>query len=181
MSWPSRADAVRTEALSAWYEVSGEVLPPAPISNLQRAWESPILESISASLLEGATYPAARARILGSMRKESGAWLNALPCALQGTFLDNDTVRIAASLRLGTKICHPHKCRCGAAVDEFGTHGLSWQKNAGGIPRHSAINDIIRRAFVSFHVPAALEPSATYRNDSKRPDGVTLMPWSKGK
>jgi hypothetical protein len=39
------------------------------------------------------------------------------------------------------------------------------------------------RAFAkaSVHVPAALEPSGTYRNDGKRPDGVTLMAWSKGK
>jgi hypothetical protein len=72
------------------------------------------------------------------------------------TFLDNDTIRIAASLQLGTKICHPQKCRSGAAVDELGTHGLSCQKNRGRLARHSAINDIIRRAFASVHVPAAL-------------------------
>ncbi len=179
MSWPSHEDSVRSEALSAWFEVSGEVVPP--ISSLQRAWESPTLDRISASLLEGATSPASRARILASMRKESGAWLNALPCAPLGTFLDNGTVRIAASLRLGTKICHPHRCRCGEAVDELGTHGLSCQKNAGRLARHAEINDIIRRACSSIHVPSILEPSGIYRNDGKRPDGVTLMPWSKGK
>ncbi len=31
------------------------------------------------------------------------------------------------------------------------------------------------------HIPAILEPSGILRNDGKRPDGATLMPWSKGK
>jgi hypothetical protein len=34
----------------------------------------------------------------------------------------------------------------------------------GRIPRHAAIiNEIIRRAFASVHVPAAIEPSGTFR------------------
>jgi hypothetical protein len=66
-------------------------------------------------------------------------------------------------------------------VDELGTHCLSCQKNAGRIARHSAINDIIRRTCATVHIPAILEPSGILRNDGKRPDGATLMPWSKGK
>jgi hypothetical protein len=66
-------------------------------------------------------------------------------------------------------------------VDEFGTHGLSCQKKAGTWVRHLEINKIIKEACSSADVPAILEPSGTYRDDGKRPDGLTLAPWSKGK
>ena len=34
-------------------------------------------------------------------------------------------VRIAAGLRLGVPLSQPHNChQCGAAVDEYGIHGL---------------------------------------------------------
>jgi hypothetical protein len=95
--------------------------------------------------------------------------------------MDNDTLRISAALRLGAKTCHPHKCQhCGKTVDEFGTHGLSCQKKAGTYLRHSQINKIIKEACSSANVPAILEPSGTFRNDGKRPDGITLGPWSRG-
>jgi hypothetical protein len=53
--------AVRSEALAAWDEVEWwyEILP---LSNLQRAWKSPILDRISASLLENTTCPASQAK-----------------------------------------------------------------------------------------------------------------------
>ena len=43
--------------------------------------------------------------------------------------MDDDVMRIAAGLRLGVAICHPHLCRsCGADVDSLGTHQLSFQQ-----------------------------------------------------
>ena len=47
--------------------------------------------------------------------------------------------------------------------------------------RHSAVNDILHRALRSAKVPARLEPSGLTRSDGKRPDGVTLVPWRRGK
>jgi hypothetical protein len=61
------------------------------------------------------------------------------------------------------------------------TWDLRCQKNAGVIARHAAINDIIRRACATVQIPAILEPSGILRNNGKRPDGASLMPWSKGK
>lgn len=37
------------------------------------------------------------------------------------------------------------------------------------------------RAFSSAGVPAMKEPTGLARNDGKRPDGLTLVPWSCGK
>ena len=98
-----------------------------------------------------------------------------------GTRLDNTSMRIAVALRLGSQICVPHKCVCGAAVDSSGTHGLSCRKSAGRIARHTAINGIIKAALTAAEIPCRLEPQGLARDDGKRPDGVTSMPWRDGR
>ena len=114
--------------------------------------------------------------------RESGAWLNSLPISSLGLRMDNDTVRVAVGLRLGAPLCKPHTCQhCGAQVDELATHGLSCRHSEGRHHRHSAINDILHRALTSAHVPSRLEPSGLSRTDGKCPDGVTVVPWSRGK
>ena len=44
----------------------------------------------------------------------------------------------------------------------------------------SRILNIILRAFASVKIPVTKEPSGLFRTDSKRPDGVTLIPWQRG-
>jgi len=51
----------------------------------------------------------------------------------------------------------------------------------GRISRHHVINDSFARAFASAGVPVKKEPSGLLLNDSKRPDGLTLIPWRAGK
>ena len=46
--------------------------------------------------------------------------------------------------------------------------------------RHSALNDIVKRGLSAAHIPSRLEPTGLLRSDGKRPDGVTLAPWSSG-
>ena len=48
-------------------------------------------------------------------------------------------------------------------------------------PRHTQANDLIKRALNSAHVPAIREPPGLSRQDDKRPDGLTLLPWAMGK
>jgi hypothetical protein len=43
------------------------------------------------------------------------------------------------------------------------------------------LNDILRRACTTANIPAILELDGIYRDDGKKPDGLTLFPWSKGK
>lgn len=43
------------------------------------------------------------------------------------------------------------------------------------------MNDVIRRALVTVNVPAVLEPNGIARDDGKRPDGMTLIPWKNGR
>ena len=54
-------------------------------------------------------------------------------------------------------------------------------KSAGRFSRHFSINDILRRALTSIAIPSILEPTGISRSDGKRPDGLTLIPWSNGK
>jgi len=43
------------------------------------------------------------------------------------------------------------------------------------------LNNIIWRAFNAAGIPATKEPSGLNRQDGKRPDGLTLIPWQGGK
>ena len=84
-------------------------------------------------------------------------------------------------LRLGAPTCGPHQCRhCSVEVDVFGRHSLSCKKSEGRHFRHSALNDIVKRGLSAAHIPSRLEPTGLLRSDGKRPDGVTLAPWSSG-
>ena len=47
--------------------------------------------------------------------------------------------------------------------------------------RHNAVNDLIKRALASADIPALLEPKSLSRDDGKRPDGLTVLPWANGR
>jgi hypothetical protein len=51
-----------------------------------------------------------------------------------------------------------------------GRHGLSCRKGSGRHSRHNQVNDLLCRAFIS-----------TGTRDGKRPDGVTQVPWKRGR
>jgi hypothetical protein len=81
---------------------------------------------------------------------------------------------------LGCNLCTPHICKCNTKVDEIGIHGLSCSKSSGRFSRHTEINSIINRSLTSIHVNSILEPNGLSRDDGKRPDGMSLVPWIKG-
>jgi hypothetical protein len=175
-------DPDRQEALDHWLALSNNA--PVPSSVFQRDWDQPILDQLTASVLANARSPKDKARILASHRKESGGWLQTLPSPNLGTLLDDIQVSISAKVRLGLPICHPHICfRCKDPADSSGLHGLSCPQAApvGRNARHQMLNDILRRACATANIPAILEPDGICRDDGKKPDGLTLIPWSKGK
>jgi len=47
--------------------------------------------------------------------------------------------------------------------------------------RHHEVNDLVWRALCKANVPFVKEPSGLVRDDGKRPDGRTLIPWHAGK
>jgi len=170
------------DAMSAWSEGHDNPPPSGNLSFIQKSWDACKVATSVDSLLEHAPDDMARARLLAVSTKESGAWLQALPITSLGLRMDDETIRVAVGLRLGSTLCRSHTCQhCGAEVDRLATHGLSCKKSSGRHQRHAAINDIVHRALSSAHIPSRLEPSGLHRSDGKRPDGVTMIPWKCGK
>ena len=95
--------------------------------------------------------------------------------------MSDEEVRISAEVHLRALLCHPHICVCGTKVDARGIHELSCRKNAGRQIRHNSINDIVWRAMRRAGIPSIKEPFGLLRDDGKRPDGVTMIPWSRGR
>ena len=180
----SFSDPVSAEiekALSEWCNLSGgKEIPNEEATYLQRSWDYPLAECKRDSLLKNANQ-FGRARLLGAATSESGAWLRALPSASLGTHLDSHTVRVAVALRVGADVTSQYRCRCGSLSDRKGYHALTCRFSAGRIPRHTALNDIVRRALKSAGVPTLLEPQGIDRGDGKRPDGISLYPFSQGR
>ena len=176
------ASAYLDEARAQWS--CGHDLPPPEGTGqqLQKAWDAVRVTAIKDKLLQDAPDARSRARLLASSARESGVWLNAPPSSSLGLRMDDTAIRVAVGLRLGCTLCKPHNCHhCGAAVDALATHGLSCKQSEGRHFRHSSLNDIIHRALSAAKIPSRLEPAGMYRNDGKRPDGITMVPWERGK
>ena len=62
-----------------------------------------------------------RARLLAASAAHSGGRLQALPISSFGFRLDDEAVKVAVGLRLGTNICNQQRCLCGTVVDCRGT------------------------------------------------------------
>ena len=122
-----------------------------------------------------------RARLIASQAPHARNWLLAPPVTALGLRLTDEVIRIAVGMRLGTTLCEPHVRHCGERVDARGLHGLACRKNAGRHQRHNMLNDIIWRSFGRANIPSQKEPLGLTREDGKRPDGVTLIPWSCGR
>src|SRR5688572_23821153 len=61
-----------------------------------------------------------RARLGATTAPHAGDWLLALPVANCGLKLDDEAITVAVGLRLGTPLCEPHRCPCGAPVASDG-------------------------------------------------------------
>ena len=84
----------------------------------------------------------------------------------------------------GVSLCLPHECQlCGAMdmVNPLGTHSLHCGKSMGRHPRHTVVNDLIKRSLASTKISAHLEPVGICQADGKRPDGASVMPWRSGR
>ena len=139
--------------------------PLPPLSHCQKSWDRPHVVAQWDSLLRSADTSNTTARLLATSVKESGAWLNALPCSALGLRMTNDTV-IAVGLRLGTPLCQPHICvHCNREVSLLGLHGLSCLKSQGRHTRHYELNQNFHRSLHSARIPSRLEPSGLSSSD----------------
>ena len=123
--------------------LSTDTLPTNP--SFQSEWEGPLLNKRFLTLFNEAPSNEEKARLLAVSSKHSSDYLDTLPIASLGLKLDDQSLRILCAFRLGSLICHQHKCLCGNKVDSFGRHGLFCKFQAGRHPRHSQLNDINQR------------------------------------
>ena len=159
-----------------WKSNSGSVDPPTGRQRCsQKAWDRPVAEVSAASLFSGADATT-RARLLDSQQKESRACLSAPPVLALGLRLDNNCIHVAVGLRLSSFLCIPP-----AWAEDTGLHPLSYRRSQSRLPHHLALNDIVKRALVAADIPATLEPRGLCQDDERRPDGVSLIPWARGR
>ena len=172
---------LQSQAECEWKEKFNNNQAVPAMKATQKAWDAPLYEAKYQQLLDDEEDPVERARLLAVASDHASDWLNAMPIASLGNKLDNQSLRIACGLRLGTRLCHPHTCKCGGQVDSSGRHGLYCRNAEGRHPRHSQVNDLIRSAMATAHIPTLKEPRGLSKDDEKRPDGLTLLPWSQGR
>ena len=172
-------------SISAWNKLTTDNMQtsqtPPPSSSSQRAWDDACCKMQMEKLIAASTDQVEHARLLAACSPGSGDWLDAMPLSSVGLKMDNATVRIAAGLRLGAPIVCSHLCVCGTTVTTDGHHGLSCRRSAGRHSRHNQVNDLICRAFASSGTLATREPQGLCTRDGKRPDGVTQVPWKRGR
>jgi hypothetical protein len=180
----SVADPTVFEALRAWESQTGQsppAVPPSVNTGSQRVWDKCLIDFTRQALLDGAQDDYTKARLLAAAAPHAGEWLNAPPITAVGLRMSDSAIRVAAGLRLGANLCAPHTCPCGATVDARGAHGLACQRSAGRHLRHALINDIVCRALGRADVAAVKEPAGLVVGSGLRPDGVSLVPWARGK
>ena len=132
------------DAMTQWSDGYDDLSPPedtAPQS--QRVWDTLKVSVTAERLLENAPDVRARARLLAASSRESGTWLQGLPVSSLSLRMDDNTIRVAVVLRLGSPLCRPH---IGAEVDHLATHGLSCRWSEGRHFRHASLNDIVHCA-----------------------------------
>ena len=151
-----------------------------PSQHDQRAWDQPLCEKIIVDFRSGASEEDV-ARLNATASKHAGAWLQAIPITNNGLKLTDEEIRVAICLRLGLKIYEPFPCACGNIVDQFGSHCFSCKKNSGRILRHEAINHLLHRELTKCDLSPTLEPTGLLANSPLRPDGVTRIPFERGR
>ena len=166
------------EAVESWRGVGGSLLPDD--LSRQKAWDLAIVKRNWENMLRVADQ-VSRARLLATAQRENGAWLNALPVSSLGTLLDSDSFRVAIALRVGADVCISHSCNSGGRMDSMGLHGLSCKYSAVHFPRHSAMNDVVKRALQKDGLPSVLEPPGLDSRCGSCPDGKRVFPFSGGR
>ena len=173
-------DSHRERLMRNWTTIYNTNTSGSPGDMKQSLWGRPGIMADQAVVMSAFTDNFNRTRLVATSAPNSGDWLHTLLLSRCGLKLDN-VVRVAVSLRLGTSLCKPHQYPCGKQVDARGTHSLSCTRGAGRSIRHQELNAIIYRALTRASTPSILEPPGLSSTDAIRPDGLTLIPWQRGK
>ena len=124
-----------------------------------------------------------RARLIAVSSRHAGDFLNAIPSSTVGTRLDNTSLRIAVGLLLGSNICSPLVCVCAVSKSVQQGHmvclAVSLPVVTSGTTQSMISSN--ERWHQQRLTPAILEPASLSRSDGKRPDGLSIVPWTRGR
>src|SRR6218665_967663 len=114
-----------------WIAPTDAEPPELPHSAKQRKWDRPLLERVMDEMADSLPSASDQASWRAVTAPHAEDWLLAMPIASCGLKLDDEAVRVAVGLRLGTNLCEPHTCVCGERVTAQGHHGLSCIRGFG--------------------------------------------------
>ena len=152
--------------VSLWLSNYGCSVPLDADAHSQCNWDKPTVDAEFANLLSiSNTHD--RARLLAVSPRHSNDWLHAMPISTYGLRLKNEDIRVAVGFRLGTTLCKPQQCLCGALVDVTDLHSLLCKLSASKHARHNVINALIARAVTLADISCVKEPQALSRSEGK--------------
>ncbi|KAF2890579.1 hypothetical protein ILUMI_15594, partial [Ignelater luminosus] len=160
------------EAKKIWNELNSLNIPT--LRTYQRNWDIINIQRIIVNTFTVDSFTEI-ARLKALQLPKSGAWLQAIPSSHIGTLMDNNSFRVCVALRIGSPVCRPYNCICGAQVSVDGRHGLHCGNGSGRFSRHNELNDILKRSLSSMGMPCLLEPGGLVRDDGKRPDAHSAV------
>ena len=117
-----------------------------------------------------------KSHLLAVSAPHASHWLKVVPIPSLGLKMDNFSFKTACALCFGLPLHHPHQCICCTTVDSSKVQGLICKMSAERFFRHSNVNNLIKRALESAHVPTILELQGISCSDGKRPDGMKFFP-----
>ena len=172
------SDRSTPNTLAAWQSaVEPAALAPVDLAaTRQRSWDGPMLPASVDTAAELSGERPRESSTRASLTATSGAWLQALPISSVGLRMDDDASSGWLWVCVLAPICANHTC----------AHAVSlWMPVAPRVglqekrtPATACSNDVVWRAMLRAQVPSCKEPAGLSRSDGKRPDGVSLIPWS---
>ena len=175
-----RANRLLDVAIVDWSRRANASEPRGP-SSATDSWQRPADEARHGQLVADFVAPRDVARLLSASTAESAALYRGFPCSRDGTRLSNAEMTIAVGLRLGLPVAASSLCVCGKQLDELGDHALSCNHGVERLRRHADVNARIRDSLGEAGFPAILEPLGLAARDSRRPDGVTIAAYERGR
>ena len=177
------ADYTKIKVEEACCTRSSSPISETTVQHIQTDWDAPIVNSVLSTIIASAVTDLDHAKLKAASTPHFGDWLQRPPIASLGLKLTDDEVRISVALRLGIRICSPHNCICEKLVDAIGLHGLSCRRRTPRHQRHAMLNDIILRSIKRAQIPVHNEAKdrGLVSQGGKKPDGVTMIPWARGK
>ena len=93
---------------------------------------------------------------------------------------------MAVGLHLGCAICEAHACLFGATVDllvNVRCHAKTRQSTTSCLAQqlNPPCPEFQSFGYFRAEIPSVREPSGLSRDDGKRPDALTLVPWQSGR